>query len=97
MEIIGNVSDKSADVDPEYGPITEYGTEYSVLRYPGCLKINIVSYDWDEGIESEDEISYNFLYPQNPSYPIGLPEKILTAFKAAEKVKFTEVLILLTT
>lgn len=38
-------------------------------------------------MESEDEITYDFLYPQESKYPKGLPENILNAFIAAEKVK----------
>ncbi|MBL7812103.1 MAG: DUF4145 domain-containing protein [Bacteroidetes bacterium] len=91
MEIIGNVNDDHTEVDPEYGPITEWGTHFSVLKCPACEKINIVSYHWHDGMETDDEISYDFLYPQNPKYPIGLPEDILTAFKAAEKVKSIDV------
>ena len=91
MEIIGNVDNTETDVDPEYGPMGEYGTIYSVLKCPACEKINIVSYDWHDGIESEDEISYDFLYPQESKYPIGLPEEILSAYKAAEKVKSIDV------
>jgi len=91
MEIIGNVNDDRTEYDPEYGPMTEWGIHYSVLKCPACQKTNIVSYTWHDGMESDDEISYDFLYPQNASYPIGLPEKILTAFKAAEKVKSIDV------
>jgi hypothetical protein len=91
MEIVGNVNDDHTYVDPEYGPMTENGTLYSVLKCPACEKINIVSYNWHDGMESYDEISYDFLYPQNVNYPIGLPEKILTAYKAAEKVKSIDV------
>lgn len=69
----------------------DYGTIYSVLKCPACKKINIVSYDWHDGIESEDEISYDFLYPQESKYPIGLPENILSSYKAAEKAKSIDV------
>lgn len=91
MEIVGIVNDDHIYVDPNYGPMNETGTHYSVLKCPACEKINIVSYDWHDGMESDDEISYDFLYPQNVNYPIGLPEKILTAYKAAEKVKSIDV------
>jgi hypothetical protein len=91
MEIIGSVNDDHSEVDPKYGPVGEWGIHYSVLKCPACEKINIVSYDWHDGMESDDEISYDFLYPQNSSYPLGLPEKILTALKAAEKVKSIDV------
>lgn len=91
MEIVGHVNDDQTDYDPEDRPVGAWGIHYNVLRCPACEKINIVSYTWHDGIESEDEISYDFLYPQNPNYPIGLPEKILTAYKAAEKVKSIDV------
>lgn len=91
MEIIGNVNDDHTEIDPEYGPLTEWGVHYSVLKCPACVKINIVSYTWHDGIESDDEISYDFLYPQNSNYPFGLPENILTAYKAAERVKSIDV------
>ncbi|MFN8356333.1 MAG: DUF4145 domain-containing protein [Spirosomataceae bacterium] len=91
MEIVGNVNDDHTDYDPDEGPIGAWGIHYNVLRCPACEKINIVSYTWHDGMESDDEISYDFLYPQNSNYPIGLPEKILTAYKAAEKVKSIDV------
>jgi hypothetical protein len=91
MEIIGNVNDDHTDYDPVDGPVGAWGTHYSVLKCPACGKINIVSYGWHDGMESDDEISYDFLYPQNSNYPIGLPEDILTAYKAAEKVKSIDV------
>lgn len=91
MEILGNAQDDHTYIDPEYGSMTESGTIYSVLKCPACKKANIVSYDWNDGIESEDEISYDFLFPMNSNYPIGLPEKILKAYKAAEKVKTIDV------
>lgn len=91
MEIIGNVNDDHTEYDADDVPIGAWGVHYNVLKYPGCEKINIVSYNWHDGIESDDEISYEFLYPQNSNYPIGLPEKILTAYKASEKVKSIDV------
>lgn len=92
MEIIGSVdNDHTEDFDPPEGPTWVYGTIYYVLKCPACEKINIVSYDWHDGMETDEEICYDFLYPQNTTYPIGLPEKILTAFKAAEKVKSIDV------
>lgn len=91
MEIIGNVSEDHSTYDPDYGHSPDCSTTYSVLKCPACEKVNIVTYFWHDGMESEEEISYEFLFPQNPSYPLGLPEKILNAYKAAEKVKTIEV------
>src|SRR5205823_6565150 len=87
MEIVGTVSDNNEYFDPDEGHQMDGGTNYNVLRCPACEKINIVRYDWHDMMESDDEITYEFLYPQKSSYPLGLPEKILNAFKAAERVK----------
>lgn len=91
MKIVGNVNDMVSEVDPEYGPIGEWGTIYNILQCPACIKANIVSYDWHDGMESEDDISYNILYPKDKNTPIGLPPTILKAYKAAEKIKTIDV------
>ena len=91
MEIIGNVSEDQSTYDPDYGCLSACSTTYSVLKCPACEKVNIVTYFSHEDMESEEEISYEFLFPQNPSYPLGLPEKILNAYKEAEKAKTTGV------
>lgn len=81
----------SAEVDETWGDKTigfgpNMGTSYDILKCPACEKINIVSYFWHEDME-RDEITYNFLFPPEKIYPKGLPEKILTAYKNAEKIK----------
>lgn len=88
MEILGNVVNQDEIGDDDHGYYIS-GTTYSILNCPACSKVNIVSYDWYE--EMEEEVSYDFLYPHNPSYPLGLPDKILSAYKAAEKVKSIDV------
>lgn len=91
MEIIGSVNDQHNFFDSECGLVIDYIEIYSVLKCPACEKINIISYVWHDGIENEDQISYDFLFPYKSNYPIGLPEKILKAYKAAEKVKTIDV------
>ncbi|MDB5140512.1 MAG: hypothetical protein JWR12_2428 [Mucilaginibacter sp.] len=93
MEIIGNVNDTHELNDPKYGFSGYYGTTYLILLCPSpaCNKVNIVTYDWDEGMDSYEDIEYEFLYPQKNNYPIGLPDSILKAFMAAEKVKSIDV------
>jgi len=91
MEIVGSVGDIVDEVDPEYGPTGQHGTYYDVLRCPACNKPNIVCYGWHDGMESEDEVNYEFLYPLDKSIPLGLPPKILSTYKAAEKVKTIDV------
>ena len=91
MTIKGNVNDTQVDEDPQYGFHSENGIIYSVLGCPACKKANIVSYWWHDGIESEDEIEYEILFPQDKNFPIGLPENILSTLKAAEKIKTIDV------
>lgn len=91
MEIIGSIGDLKEDFDQDHEPMGEYGTYYEVLKCPACKKANIVSYGWNDGIESEDEVYYEFLYPIDKSIPIGLPPEILSTYKAAEKVKTIDV------
>jgi len=90
MEVIGEVNDKQSGFDERYGGNYHWGTSYSILKCPACEKINIVSYYWDEEMDSDD-VSYDFLYPPISNYPIGLPEEILTSYKAAERVKSIDV------
>lgn len=87
MAIKGSVNDTEVHEDPEYGYQGEDGIIYCVLECPACKKVNIVSYLWHDGMESEDEIEYEFLFPQDQRFPIGLPENILSTLRAAEKIK----------
>jgi hypothetical protein len=91
MEIVGNITDYIKGEDPEFGYINFHGTKYSVLKCPACCKINIVSYFWHDAMESDEEITYDLLFPADTIYPVGLPEKISDAFKAAEKAKSFDV------
>lgn len=91
MEVIGSIGDIVDEVDPEYGPMGQHGTYYDVFRCPACHKPNIVCYGWHDGMESEDEVDYEFLYPLDKSIPLGLPANILSTYKAAEKVKTIDV------
>ena len=91
MNIIGSAIENNNFVDEEQNHIYHAGTTYSVLKCPACKKINIVSYEWDEYTQSDDDIHYELLYPLNSSLPLGLPDKILNAYLAAEKVKTIDV------
>lgn len=86
MPILGNVQDFEERGDATYG-YEEYGEVYTVLKCPACFKVNLASYYWSDGMESNDDIKYKNLYPQEKNLPIGLPDNILNALKAAEKVK----------
>ena len=91
MEIVGKIADYFKGDDPEFGYINFHGTIYSVLKCSACSKTNIVSYFWHDAMESDEEITYDRLYPADTIYPVGLPEKILDAFKSAEKAKSLDV------
>lgn len=94
MEVIGSVIHnltEEEDFDPMYGPPHDYGQGYSVLLCPACKKENIVTYPWNDSMESEDEITYTVLFPSNKNIPLGLPDKIKSTFQAAEKVKTIDV------
>ena len=90
MEVVGYVSNEKSDFHEGYGPMS-YGTTYSVLICPACDKINIVTHDWHEDMESEEEVSYKILFPINQNTPLGLPKDILQAYEAADKVKNIDV------
>lgn len=92
MPIIGCVTKNDEYEDVDFGRIVgESGCTYCILECPACMKINIVYYEWHDGMESEDEYEYELLYPVNQKYPLGLPNKIFNAYKAAEKVKTIDV------
>ncbi|CAM3285666.1 DUF4145 domain-containing protein [Flavobacterium longum] len=86
MEISASaeVDETWGDSQMGYGP--NMGTSYDVLKCPACLKINIVTYFWHEDME-RNEIEYEFLYPPEKAYPLGLPDNILAAYKASEDIK----------
>lgn len=87
MEVVGDVKDIVKKSDPFSGEPLDYGVVYLVALCPSCNKANVLSYFWDVAMESNDEIEYEVLYPKDTKYPLGLPPKILNAYKAAEKVK----------
>lgn len=91
MDIEGNVFVDESWEDPQYGPGPDQGTHYDILKCPACHKINIVTYFTHEAMESEEDINYEFLYPQYSENLQGLPENILVSYKAAEKVKSIDV------
>lgn len=95
MKIIGSISDMEEpnykDDDPMYGSPPEQGIIYSVLKCPACSKTNILSYFWHDCMESDDDITFKNIYPPDKNIPIGLPENIFKAFRAAEKVKSIDV------
>lgn len=92
MQILGTVDDTSyGEYDNGPGGYLS-GTKYDVLKCPApkCEKVTIASYSYHEAYEEDGNFPYKFIYPEISSYPIGLPDKILIALRAAEKVKSIE-------
>ena len=96
MKIVGTVSDLRADEryahDPVNGlPPPSHGEIYTILKCPACAKVNIVFYYWHDLMDEDDSISYDTIFPADKDTPIGLPDNILKAFKAAEKVRSIDI------
>jgi hypothetical protein len=96
MEVIGAVCEKIGEFgDPDMGPMVEENMFYEVLKcpHPNCLKVNIRSYYWNDimDMEGEDNVVCEYLYPGKKKSPLGMPDNILKAYEAAEKVKSIDV------
>lgn len=91
MEVEGSAYVDESWEDDIHGPGPDQGTHYDILKCPACEKITIVTYFYHEFMDSDEQINYEFLYPQILDCPTGLPENIFQSYKAAEKVKAIEV------
>ncbi len=87
MESIGHVFIEA--IIEEY-PHIDAGTYYDVLTCPSCKNENIVKYYWADYLESEEDLTYEFLYPIKTNIPMGLPIEIKKGFIAAQTVKFID-------
>lgn len=90
MQILGSIYDNDEYYEGDEGPFIDSGTTYQVLVCPACKKKNLVRFDWYEEMENE-HIQYEMLYPTNDKTPLGLPQDIQNAYKAAERVKTVDV------
>ncbi len=86
MTIAASFSDTAIDEYPD-DPPTEHGTIYELLKCPACKEILLRSYRWHDMMDSEDEVTFKALYPFDARLPLGLPEPIEKAYRAANKVK----------
>ncbi|MDL5512115.1 DUF4145 domain-containing protein [Arenibacter sp. M-2] len=91
MESIGHIfkDSKKEDSHDPY-PAPEEGYYYDVLICPACTRENIVKYFWHDFMESEEDVNYEYLYPIDNDIPLGLPNEIKLAYKAAQKVKLID-------
>lgn len=55
-------------VEPDDEPPYEYGKIYNILTCPACHKVSLRSYNWNDQMESEDEVTYHILYPAAQDY-----------------------------
>src|SRR5664280_1434744 len=86
MTIAASFSDTVIDED-DVGPPVEHGTIYELLKCPACKEILLRSYFWHDMMESEGEVTFKPLYPFDVRMPLGLPEPIEKAYRAAIKVR----------
>ena len=86
MFIVASYADTVVDEYPD-GPPVEHGTIYEVLKCPACREVLLRSYFWNDMMESEGDVTFRLLYPYDARMPLGLPEPIEKAYRAAIKVK----------
>src|SRR5688572_300940 len=62
------------------------GRVYEIATCPACEGTLLVTYDYHEVFDTEG-VDYKVLYPVDRSLPEGLPENVLKAYDAAQRVK----------
>lgn len=92
---LGKATDTFEFTEQEYkhGSPPNCGNVYRILKCPACSKINIITCLWHEDDEVVEFLKpkYDTIFPIEKSIPIGLPENILKAYKAAERVKTIDI------
>jgi hypothetical protein len=73
--------DKSDDED------ISWGTDYQILKCHSCPEVTVRCHDWHDFMDTDGEPEYRVLYPAESRMPLGMPEKIEKAYRAAIKVK----------
>jgi len=86
MAIVAKHSEVAVD-ESDDGPPVESGDIYELLKCPACKEVILRKYFWHDYMESEDDITIKPLYPFDTRIPLGLPESIEKAYRAAIKVK----------
>jgi Domain of unknown function (DUF4145) len=71
----------------ENGSEWEHGKVFDLIICPACQGVILRSYFWHEGVESEEEIRPETLYPSEIRLPPGLPPSVQRAFVSALKVR----------
>jgi len=88
MEIVGEYSGvKQYDDNPLSDLTWEQGTVYQLLLCPACEGVSLRSYHWHGGWMETTDITFDMLYPGPSECPLGVPEAVASAYKAARKVR----------
>jgi hypothetical protein len=87
MDLLTEAEIDLTEFDPQLGFSYTHIKHYYTLRCPSCFNINFISHDSFDGMDGDDYVNHIVLYPQNSPLPLGLPDKILAAFNASQKVK----------
>jgi len=90
MKSVGHIFVDETPQGNEFGPQPNQGTYYDVFDCPACHRENIVKYFWHDFMESEEDLSYELLYPMDNDIPLGLPKEIKKSFVAAQKIKLLD-------
>jgi Domain of unknown function (DUF4145) len=86
MEVVKGYSQTQTDEDSVGAP-WEHGKIFELLLCPACYGVILRTYWWHDGMESEQDISPEVLYPSEMRLPPGLPPAVQKAFLSAQRVK----------
>lgn len=91
MEIKGRMcNSKRSTIEPGY--TIEYGKVYKLCLCSSCGKENVYAYDWSDFLDDgTSQDNYELIYPSLSHIPIGMPNKLIKAYHAAQKVKGVDV------
>ncbi len=87
MLIPASYSATKTQEDHENGFSWEAGQIYEVLVCQVCHEVTLRAYFWNDGMESEADVTYRTLYPQNKGIPLGLPSNIQKEYATALRLK----------
>lgn len=89
MKIVSTYSNTQITEVKDSSP-WEAGNIFEILLCPSCNRVSLRTYYWNVDMETEDEITYKYLYPISVRLPLGLPEAIKRGYDAALKVRHVD-------
>jgi hypothetical protein len=87
MEIAAEASTVREYSDDRSGETWEAGVVYQLSKCPACDNMTLRSYDWHSGYMDGSDVEHKTLYPVGEKTLRGLPQKIDSAYQAAQKVR----------